>query len=106
MKMNKKRYILISRKKSGMNYNSIMIESQKIKKLLESTPNQPSKFRTKNWTEVNNESRWTYNVNSQIKFKTGQVYVIIVMHICTFHCKYNSPKHSSSWSSSKQQKKI
>ena len=55
--MNKKRYILISRKTSGMNYNSIMIESQKIKKLLESTPNQPSKFRIKNWTEVNNESR-------------------------------------------------
>ena len=55
--MTKKRYIYISRKKSGMNYNSIIIESQKIKNLLESTPNQPSKFRTKNWTEVNNESR-------------------------------------------------
>ena len=32
--------------------------------------NQPSKFRTKNWAEINDESRGTYNVNSQIKFKT------------------------------------
>ena len=32
--------------------------------------NQPSKFRTKNWVEINHESRGTYNVNSQIKFKT------------------------------------
>ena len=32
--------------------------------------NQPSKFRTKNWAETNDESRGTYNVNSQIKFKT------------------------------------
>ena len=27
-------------------------------------------FRTKNWVEINNESRKTYNVNCQIKFKT------------------------------------
>ena len=32
--------------------------------------NQPYKFRTKNWVEINVESRGTYNVNSQIKFKT------------------------------------
>ena len=32
--------------------------------------NQPSKFRTKNWVEINDESRGTYNTNSQIKFKT------------------------------------
>ena len=38
--------------------------------MLENTPNQPSKFRTKNWVEVNDESRGTYIVNSQIKFKT------------------------------------
>ena len=28
------------------------------------------KFRTKKWVEINDESRGTYNVNSQIKFKT------------------------------------
>ena len=32
--------------------------------------NQPSRFRTKNWVEINDESRGTYNVNSQLKFKT------------------------------------
>ena len=31
---------------------------------------KPSKFRTKNWVEINDESRGAYNVNSQIKFKT------------------------------------
>ena len=29
-----------------------------------------SSFRTKNWVKINDESRGTYNVNSQIKFKT------------------------------------
>ena len=42
---------------------------QKIANLIEDTSNQPSKFRTKNWVEINDESRGTYNVNSQIKFK-------------------------------------
>ena len=32
---------------------------------------QPSKFRTKNWIEINDESRGVYNVNSKIKFKTA-----------------------------------
>ena len=31
---------------------------------------KPNKFKTKNWVEINDESRRTYNVNSQIKFKT------------------------------------
>ena len=31
---------------------------------------KPSKCRTKNWVEINDESRGMYNVNSQIKFKT------------------------------------
>ena len=31
---------------------------------------EPSKFKTKNWVEINDESRGTYNVNSEIKFKT------------------------------------
>ena len=43
---------------------------QKIANLIDGTSNQPSKFRTKNWVEINDESRGTYNVNSQIKFKT------------------------------------
>ena len=46
------------------------MEYQKIENLIDDTSNQPSKFRTKNWVEINDESRGTYNVNSQIKFKT------------------------------------
>ena len=46
------------------------MEYQKIANLLDDTSNQPSKFRTRNWVEINDESRGAYNVNSQIKFKT------------------------------------
>ena len=43
---------------------------QKRANLIDDASNQPSKFRTKNWVEINDESRGTCNVNSQIKFKT------------------------------------
>ena len=46
------------------------MEYQKIINLLDNASNQPSKFRTKSWVEINDESRGGYNVNSQIKFKT------------------------------------
>ena len=46
------------------------MEYQKIANLIDDTSNQPSKFRTRNWVEINDESRGAYNVNSQIKFKT------------------------------------
>ena len=46
------------------------MECQKIAKLIYDTSNQPSKFRTRNWVEINYESRRAYNVNSQIKFET------------------------------------
>ena len=46
------------------------MEYQKIANLIDDISNQPSKFRTKNWFEINDESRGAYNVNSQIKFKT------------------------------------
>ena len=46
------------------------MEYQKIANLIDDTSNQPSKFRTKNWVEINHESRGTYKVTSQIKFKT------------------------------------
>ena len=49
------------------------MEYQKIINLSENTPNQLSKFRTKNWVNINDESRGTYNVNSQIKFKTSML---------------------------------
>ena len=47
------------------------MEYQKIINFLENTSNQPSKFRTKSWFEVNDESPGTYKLNSQIKYKTS-----------------------------------
>ena len=47
--------------------------SKNIKNLLQNTSNQRSKFRTKSWVEVNYGSHGTYNVNSQIKFKTSML---------------------------------
>ena len=41
--------------------------------MLENTPNQPTKFRTKNWVDINYDLRGTYNTNSQIKFKTSML---------------------------------
>ena len=46
------------------------MEYQTVTNLLDNTPNQPSKFMTKNWAETNYESYGTYNTGSQIKFKT------------------------------------
>ena len=67
------------------------MEYRKISNLLHNTPNQPSKFRTKNWFEINDNSRGTYNTNSQIKFKTtmsksslcdySDVYILLIVAI-------------------------
>ena len=46
------------------------MEYRKIINLLDNEANQPSKFRTKNCVEINDESRGAYDVKSQIKFKT------------------------------------
>ena len=57
------------------------MEYQKIINLLDNTTNQSSKFRTRNWIKIIDESRRTYNVKNDIKFKTsmiGQVMVSIV----------------------------
>ena len=45
------------------------MEYQKIANLLESTSDNLSKFRTRNWVEINNESRGNY-ANTDIRFKT------------------------------------
>ena len=45
------------------------MEYQKIANLLDTGSNQPSKFRTRNWFEINDESRGTYTSND-IRFKT------------------------------------
>ena len=48
------------------------MEYQKIANLLESTSDNLSKFRTKNWIEINYESRENY-ANSDIKFKIAML---------------------------------
>ena len=49
------------------------MEYQKIINLMNDTPGQPSKFRIKNWVEINDDSLVMYNTNSQIKFKTAML---------------------------------
>ena len=48
------------------------MENQKIANLLGTKSNQPSKFRTRNWVEINYESRGTYTSND-IVFKTSML---------------------------------
>ena len=60
------------------------MEYQKIANLLDDASNQPSKFKTKNWVEINDESRRTYNVNSKIKFKTA----ILKSSLCDYSDAY------------------
>ena len=45
------------------------MEYQKNINFLDSASNQPSKCRTKNWVEINDDAHGTYNKNPQIKFK-------------------------------------
>ena len=45
------------------------MEYQKIANLLNDESNQPSKFKTRNWVQINDESRGTYTTND-IRFKT------------------------------------
>ena len=46
---------------------------QKIINLLDNTSSQLSKFRIKNWVEINDDSRGRYNTNSQIKLKNSML---------------------------------
>ena len=41
------------------------MEYQKISNLLNDTSNKPSKFRTKNWIEINDDIRGEYSPNKQ-----------------------------------------
>ena len=47
------------------------------------TTNQPSKFRTRNWIEINDESKWRYD-NSNIRFKA----TIIKLNVCDYSDSY------------------
>ena len=47
------------------------MEYQKLINFFDNTPNQPTKYRTKNWVEITDDARGTYDINSQIKFKNS-----------------------------------
>ena len=62
------------------------MEYQNLMNLLGDTRNQPSKFRTKYWVEINinHEERITSVIKLNLKLQWyGQIYVIIVMHTFT-----------------------
>ena len=49
------------------------MQRQKIANLLNTESNQPSKFRTRNWIEINDDSRGAYSSNKWIRFKTANL---------------------------------
>ena len=59
------------------------MEYQKIVSLLDNASNQPSKFRRRNWVEINDESRGTHT-SSDIKFKT----TILRSNLCDYADAY------------------
>ena len=60
------------------------MEYQKITNLLDDSPNKTSKFRTKNWVEINDESRGKYNDEKQNRFKT----TILKSSLCDYSDAY------------------
>ena len=59
------------------------MEHKKISNLLESTSDNLSKFRTKNWVEINDKSRGNY-ANSDIRFKT----IMLRSNLCIYAVSY------------------
>ena len=41
--------------------------------MLDDASNKPSKFRTRNWVEINDDIRGTYSPNKHIRFKTAML---------------------------------
>ena len=60
------------------------MEYQEVINLLDNTPNQSTKFRTKNWVEKKDESRGTYYKNNQIRFKTS----MLMLSLCDYSYAY------------------
>ena len=49
------------------------MEYQKIASFLDNVSNKPSKFRTRNWVEINDDIRGAYSPNKQIRFRTAML---------------------------------
>ena len=52
--------------------------------MIDDASNQPSKFKTKNWFEISDDSRGTYNINSHIKIKT----TVLKSSLCDYSDAY------------------
>ena len=52
--------------------------------MLDIAQNRPSKFKTENWVEINDDSRGTYETNRQIKFKT----TMLRLSLCDYSNRY------------------
>ena len=51
----------------------MIMEYQKIASLLNDESNKPSRFRTRNWVEINDDIRGEYSPNKQTRFKTAKL---------------------------------
>ena len=61
------------------------MEYQKIANFLnDESIKKPSKFKTRNWAEINDEARSTYSPNKQVKFKTS----ILTSSLCDYGDAY------------------
>ena len=60
------------------------MEYQKITNLLDNSSNHPSKFRTRDWIQINNNIRGIYSPNKQIRFKS----VMLRSSLCDYSDAY------------------
>ena len=61
------------------------MEHEKITNFLDSASNKPSKFRARNWVEINDDIRGAYSPNKQIRFKTA----MLRSSLCDYNDAYN-----------------
>ena len=59
------------------------MKNQKIVNLLDDTTNQPSKFRTRNWVEINNGSKGSYD-NSKFIYQIS----VTMSNLCDYSDSY------------------
>ena len=64
------------------------MEYQKTANLLHPESNQPSKFRTRNWVEINDNIRGAYSSYKQIRFKT----TMLRSSLCNYSVAYTLVK--------------
>ena len=51
----------------------MVMEYQKISNLLNDESNKPSKFRTRNWVEINDDIKGAHSPNKRIRYKTAMI---------------------------------